>query len=116
MLFVATLALGSQPRQGLARVRAKREARESHLMLPRVQMNVKEWTLTLLNELPFWELESQWIFEFLEGNCRGQNSLDWKIPYIIENFLERRCLKCARMTHLDNWNISYGQKKGQESN
>jgi hypothetical protein len=30
---VATLALGSWPMQGLARVRAKREARESHLML-----------------------------------------------------------------------------------
>jgi hypothetical protein len=33
---VVTLALGSQPRQGLARVRAKREAQESHLMLARV--------------------------------------------------------------------------------
>jgi hypothetical protein len=33
--YVITLALGSQPRQGFARVRAKREARESHLMLPR---------------------------------------------------------------------------------
>jgi len=35
-LIVTTLALGSQPRQGLARVRAKKEAQESHLMLPRV--------------------------------------------------------------------------------
>jgi hypothetical protein len=34
--IVATLTLGSQPRQGLARVRAKREAQESHLMLPGV--------------------------------------------------------------------------------
>jgi hypothetical protein len=39
---VTTLALGSQPRQGLTRVWAKREARESHLMLPRVQKNVRE--------------------------------------------------------------------------
>jgi hypothetical protein len=30
---VATLALGSRLNQGLARVRAKREAQESHLML-----------------------------------------------------------------------------------
>jgi hypothetical protein len=29
--FVATLALGSQPKQRLAKVRAKSEARESHL-------------------------------------------------------------------------------------
>jgi hypothetical protein len=33
---VTTLALGSWPKQRLARVRAKTEARESHLMLPRV--------------------------------------------------------------------------------
>ncbi len=34
--YVVTLALGSRPRQGLAKVWAKREARELHLMLPRV--------------------------------------------------------------------------------
>jgi hypothetical protein len=34
---VATLALGSQPRQRLAKVRAKREAQESHFMLSGVQ-------------------------------------------------------------------------------
>ncbi len=26
------------------------------------------------------------------------------------------CLQWARMTHMDIWNTSYGQKKGQESN
>jgi hypothetical protein len=31
--YVATLTLGLQPRQGLARVWAKKEAQESHLML-----------------------------------------------------------------------------------
>jgi len=30
---IATLALGLQPRQGLAKVRAKSETRESHFML-----------------------------------------------------------------------------------
>jgi hypothetical protein len=35
--FVATLALGSQPRQGLARLRAKKKAQESHHMLMGVQ-------------------------------------------------------------------------------
>jgi hypothetical protein len=30
--------------------------------------------------------------------------------------LECRCLKWVCITHLDNWNTSYGQKKGQESN
>jgi hypothetical protein len=34
----------------------------------------------------------------------------------IGKLLKLRCLKWARMTHLDIWNTSYGQKKGQESN
>jgi hypothetical protein len=38
----ATLALGSRPRQGLAKVRAKCEARESHFMLLGVQKSVRE--------------------------------------------------------------------------
>jgi hypothetical protein len=85
-------------------------------MLLRVQESVREWTPTLPSELPFWELKSQWIPEFSEGNFRDQNSLDWRFPYIIENLLEHRCLKWAHMTHLGTSNISYGQKKGQESN
>jgi len=59
---VATQALGSRPRQGLARLRAKREARESHLTLPM--------------ELPLWELEFRWTLEFSKSEFRGQNSMD----------------------------------------
>jgi hypothetical protein len=77
---------------------------------------VREWTFALSSELSLWELESQWTPEFSENNCRGQNPLDWEVPYIIEKLLERRCLKWARMTHLDTYNISYGQKKGRKSN
>ncbi len=58
----------------------------------------------------------QWTPKFSEGDCKGQNSLDWKVSYIIGKLLECRCLKWARMTHLDTWNTSYGQKKGQKSN
>jgi hypothetical protein len=36
--------------------------------------------------------------------------------YIIGKLLELRCLKWARMTHLNIWNTSYGQKNGRESN
>jgi len=39
---VATLALGSRPRKGLAKVWAKKEARESHFMLLGVQESVRE--------------------------------------------------------------------------
>jgi len=84
-------------------------------MFPGVQENVREWTPTLPNDLPLWELESQWTFEFSEYDCRGQNSLDWEVPYIIGHLLELRCLKWALMTHLGFWNISYDQKKSRES-
>ncbi len=75
---------------------------------------MKEWTFTLPRELPFWGFESQWTSEFLEGNCRGQNSMNWEVFYIM--LLELTCLKWARMTHLDIWNINYGQKKERKSN
>jgi len=77
---------------------------------------VKEWTFTLPRELSLWELESRWTLKSLKNDCRGQNPLDWRVPYIIENLLERRCLKWAHMTHLDTSNTSYGQKKGWDSN
>ncbi len=54
--------------------------------------------------------------ECSESNCKGQKSMDWRVFYIIEKILKLRCIKWARMTHLDIWNTSYGQKKGQESN
>jgi hypothetical protein len=74
--------------------------RESHFMLIGVLESVREWTPTLPNELSLWELESQWTFESSEGDYRGQNSLDWKVLYIIEKLLKPRCLKWACMTHL----------------
>jgi hypothetical protein len=36
------------------------------------------------------------------------------VLYIIGKVSERRCLKWARIAHLDIWNTSYGQKKGWE--
>jgi hypothetical protein len=77
---------------------------------------VREWTFTLPSELPFWELESQWTPKPSESDCRGRNPSVRKVCYIIEKILKRKCLKWACRTHLDLWNISYGQKKGQESN
>jgi hypothetical protein len=54
--------------------------------------------------------------ESLGNNCRGQNSMDWSVPYIIENILELKCPKWACVTHLNIRNISYGRKKGWKSN
>jgi hypothetical protein len=76
-------------------------------MIPRVTFHVFnsarecEWmNPTLLSELPFWELDSQWTPKFLVGNCRGQNSLDWTVPYIIENLLDCKCLKWVLKTQV----------------
>jgi hypothetical protein len=98
---VATLNSGWWPKQGLARMRDKREAREAHLILLGVQESVREWTLTLPNELPLWELESWWSPKFSESNFRGQNPLNWRLPYITRKLLKFRCLKWACMIHLD---------------
>jgi hypothetical protein len=111
-MSVATLALGSWPRQGLVKVWAKYEAQESHFMLPRVQENVREWTLTFPSELPLWELDFQWTLESSKNDCRGQNPLDWKSPYIIGKLLELRCLKWAHMTHLDTYTQVITKRKG----
>jgi hypothetical protein len=102
---VATLALGSHPKQGHARVRTKKEAWESHLMRPRVRENVRMNIHT-----------PKWVPKILESDCRGSNPSPWGIIYIIEKLLKRRCLKWACMTHLNIWNTSYGQKKGRKSN
>jgi hypothetical protein len=40
----------------------------------------------------------------------------WEVIYINGRILERKYLKWAHIAHLDIWNTSYGQKKGQESN
>jgi hypothetical protein len=91
-------------------------APESHFMFPGVQKSVREQILTLPSELPFGELDSQWTLKFSEGNFKGQNSSAWKVPYIIEKLLKRRCLKWARITRLDTWNTSYGQKRAESQN
>jgi hypothetical protein len=60
-------------------------ARESHFMLLGVQESAREWTFTLPNERQPWELESQWTPKSLEEIYKGQNSLDWEFPYIMES-------------------------------
>ncbi len=56
------------------------------------------------------------IFEFSERNCKGQNSLPWRVICIIGKLSKCRCRKWARMSHLDICNTSYDKKKGRESN
>jgi hypothetical protein len=61
-------------------------------------------------------MECRWTPETSESDLKGQNSMACGVFYIIEKLLELRCLKWARITHLEIWNTSYGQKKGRESN
>jgi hypothetical protein len=65
-----------------------------------MQVSVKEWTHIFPNGLLVWELKSRWTSKFLDCNLKGQNSLDWKVPYTIEKLLKFRCLKWAQMIHL----------------
>ncbi len=46
------------------------------------------------------ELESQWIPESSEIDCKGKKSLDWIVPYTNGKFLEFKCLKWAHTSHL----------------
>jgi len=76
---------------------------------------VREWTLT-----PQWNSTlgvglpmDSWI---LRGWFSGSKINSLRSFYIIGKLLECRCLKWTRITHLDIWNTSYGQKKGREWN
>jgi len=62
---------------------------------------MREWTLTLPRQLPLWEMESQWTLEISENDLRGQNSMACSVLYIIGKLLKRRCLKWARISHLE---------------
>ncbi len=67
--------------------------------------------------LPKWGLGSPPGFpKNSKFNCRGQNTLPWGVIYIIGKFLKCRCWKWPCMSHSNICNISYGQKKGRESN
>jgi hypothetical protein len=61
-------------------------------------------------------LESSGTPENLEFEFRGQKTLHWGVLYTIGKVLKYRCPKWPRMSHLDIYSPSCGQKKGQESN
>jgi hypothetical protein len=63
-----------------------------------------------------WTWESSRTPENSEFNCRGQDTLPWRVIYTIGKFLKCRCPKWPRMSHLDICSTSYGRKKGRESN
>jgi len=62
------------------------------------------------------DLESSGTPENSEDDLRGQISLPWCVLYVIEKVLKSKCPKWPPMSHLDICSLSYGQKKGRESN
>jgi hypothetical protein len=62
------------------------------------------------------KLESSGTPENSELEFRGQNTSHWGVLYTIKKVLKCRCPKWPRMSHLDIFSSSYGQKKGWESN
>jgi hypothetical protein len=106
---VVTLALDLRPRQGVARLWAKREAQHSHCMLSKVQ---RVWGLNSHRE----SCNPNWILEPSKRNCKGQNPIVRRFLYFIWKLLKCKCLKWSRMIHLNISNINYDQKKGRESN
>ncbi len=72
------------------------------------------WRFTLPSEPPCWELSPSGL-PTLKSDYKSQDASHWRILYIIGKLLKCRCLKWARMTHLNICNTSYGKKKGRES-
>jgi hypothetical protein len=85
-------------------------------LTPGSAKSVREWTLTLPNQLLLWELESQMDFRIFKTRLQGSKPIDLK------NFLyhwkanETYMFEMGSQCHLSIWNTSYGQKKGRESN
>jgi hypothetical protein len=100
-IIIVSLGLATNAK-GLTRLRSKRKPKNaSHRMLPGsvgkcegMNPHIPKATPTLGDGIPM-------DYEFLKGNCKGQNSMARRVPYIIGNLLERRCLKWVCITHLD---------------
>jgi hypothetical protein len=112
---VATLAFGLRPRQGGCEVAGLEvdPGVTSHAPESAKSPHTPKWTPTLgVGES--WSPKG--TLETLERDLKGQISMARGALYINGKLLKRRCLKWARIAHLDIWNTSYGQKKGRESN
>jgi hypothetical protein len=62
------------------------------------------------------DLESSGTPECLEFDSKAQNTSHWSVLGFIGKVLKRRYLKWPRISHLDIYSPSYGQKEVRESN
>jgi len=86
-LDVTTLTLGSRPRQRACKVASQEGSPEVTLHAPEnvgkcegMNPHTPKATPTLGTIIP---VESWWTPESSKGNYKGQNSMAWKVPYII---------------------------------
>ncbi len=63
-----------------------------------MSLHTPKATPTLGDGVP---VDSRWTSKTSETDLRGQNSIACGVLCIIEKLLERRCLKWARVAHLD---------------
>jgi hypothetical protein len=71
------------------------------------------------NEPPHSKVSSHfgnWTLECLQSNCRGQNPLNWGVPYIIEKLLECKCLKWVAWPIWILKTQVMAKRRGRESN
>ncbi len=94
-LVVATLTLGSRPRQRGCKGAAKKKP-GSHITYS--QECRKVWGSEPSHSQGNSHSKTP---ETSERNFKGQNSMAFGVLYIIGNLLERKCLKWARISHLD---------------
>ncbi len=111
MDIVTTLALGLRPRQGVARLQAKRETRGSHHMLLRMQRVWRNEPSPSQVSSHYGSWSPKWTLEFSKRDWKGWNPSVGKKNYIIGKLLKLRCLKWVRIAHLDMWNTSYVKHK-----
>jgi hypothetical protein len=62
------------------------------------------------------DLEPSGTPECSELDSKAQNTSHWSVFGVIEKVLKRKYRKWPRIAHLDICRLSYGQKKGRESN
>jgi len=101
---VATLALARDQGKGVARVRAKRKP-ESHIKTPGSARKCEGVDPHTPKATPMLGVGESWspkrTPETSEHVLRGQNSMAWCALYINGKVLKCRCLKWARIAHLD---------------
>jgi hypothetical protein len=111
---VTTLILGAWPSKGMERCEPGVQP-ESHIHHLRSAGECEGMNPHTPNGHPTLGIGILMDSQIFKEQFEGQNSLDYKIHFTIENLLRCRCLKWGPIIHLNTYNRSYRRKKGWES-